>query len=203
MFIYKIENTVTKKVYIGKTISANIELRWKDHRNKLRRGTHVNHYIQRAYNKYGVGSFVYSILSEHNNLDELNDAETIAIIHHRSCNPTYGYNMSFGGEGDLRTDVVKKKLSKIASLRIGKKNPFFGKKHTEETKNKLRDISKIRATPEHIQKMIDSRSIGYAKKSIETRKKMSLASKGKPKSQTARENMKLAWAKRRQERIND
>lgn len=33
----------------------------------------------------------------------------------------------------------KKKISKIASLRTGEKNPFYNHHHTEETKNKIRE----------------------------------------------------------------
>lgn len=37
------------------------------------------------------------------------------------------------------TKEGKQKLSELAKQRTGKKNPFYGKKHTEETKQKLRE----------------------------------------------------------------
>ena len=40
--------------------------------------------------------------------------------------------------GDDRSKQVSKKLSELASKRVGDKNSFFGKKHTEETKNRIR-----------------------------------------------------------------
>lgn len=41
-------------------------------------------------------------------------------------------------------DTTKKKLSELGKTRLGSKNPFYGRKHTEETRNKIRD-SKRRA----------------------------------------------------------
>lgn len=40
--------------------------------------------------------------------------------------------------GEEKAKQFKKKLSKIASERVGEKNPFFGKHHKKETKEKLR-----------------------------------------------------------------
>ena len=40
--------------------------------------------------------------------------------------------------GEEKAKEISKKLSDIASKRIGNKNPFFGKKHSYETKEKLR-----------------------------------------------------------------
>lgn len=42
-------------------------------------------------------------------------------------------------KGKLASEETKQKLSENAKLRIGKKNPFFGKHHTEETIQKIRE----------------------------------------------------------------
>lgn len=43
--------------------SSNIRKRWNVHRRDLRLGIHPNRYLQRAYNKYGVDAFEYSMLA--------------------------------------------------------------------------------------------------------------------------------------------
>lgn len=44
--------------------------------------------------------------------------------------------------GCKRTESHKKQLSKLASKRVGNSNPFFGKHHTEKTKDILREKRK-------------------------------------------------------------
>lgn len=58
--IYKIENKVNGKVYIGSSI--NCEARKKQHYTELRNNKHINSYLQRAWNKYGESSFVFSVI---------------------------------------------------------------------------------------------------------------------------------------------
>jgi group I intron endonuclease len=58
--IYKIENTMNGKCYIGQ--SVDIKNRWKNHRAKLRRGFGDNPYLQNAWNKYGEENFRFSIV---------------------------------------------------------------------------------------------------------------------------------------------
>lgn len=41
--------------------------------------------------------------------------------------------------GDIKAEEISKKISKSASEKVGDKNPFFGKNHTEESKNKIRE----------------------------------------------------------------
>jgi len=55
VFIYQIKCNITGKAYIGSTI--NIKKRWQDHFSNLKRNTHVNKYLQSAYNKYGESTF--------------------------------------------------------------------------------------------------------------------------------------------------
>ena len=60
--IYKIENIVNDKVYIGQ--SVNIESRWQQHINALENNSHVNKHLQSSWNKYGSESFVFVVLEE-------------------------------------------------------------------------------------------------------------------------------------------
>ena len=58
--IYMIVNTYNNHRYIGS--SSNIQLRLQRHRSCLRHGYHANQHLQNAWNKYGEGCFIYSIL---------------------------------------------------------------------------------------------------------------------------------------------
>lgn len=94
--IYKIENIVNGKVYVGQSI--NIEQRWYNHKNELNGNRHCNLYLQNAWNKYGKDSFVFSVLEqcELNNIDE---KEIYWIELYDSLNPDKGYNLTAGGQG--------------------------------------------------------------------------------------------------------
>ena len=60
--IYCITNIVNNKIYIGS--SKNIYHRLKRHYSELKRGTHVNKYLQNSYLKYGSSNFNVSIIEE-------------------------------------------------------------------------------------------------------------------------------------------
>ena len=59
-YIYAIENTVNSRCYIGST--ANYKSRWHTHRSRLRNGKHHSFILQRAWDKYGEGAFVFKLL---------------------------------------------------------------------------------------------------------------------------------------------
>lgn len=103
--IYKIENKVNGKVYIGQ--SNNIEVRWTNHRSELKHNCHHNKILQRAWNKYGSENFDFIIIEECK-LDELNSKEIYWIEHFNSYN--FGYNLTFGGNGTQTTssEVIQK-----------------------------------------------------------------------------------------------
>jgi group I intron endonuclease len=100
MYIYKITNKVNRKLIVGKT-EQNPELRRRQHFSKLRRNSHYNKYLQRAWNKYGEEHFTFEViehLSAGTNSD-LNSLEKHWINFFDSMNPEKGYNLTEGGDG--------------------------------------------------------------------------------------------------------
>ena len=93
--IYKIENTVNGKVYVGQ--SKDINVRISHHFASLRKNSHSNIYLQRAFNKYGEHSFVWEIIEQCNE-DELDDKERYYIYQYRSLSSQHGYNIEAGGK---------------------------------------------------------------------------------------------------------
>lgn len=64
--IYYIRNSQTNKLYIGS--SKDIDKRFRQHKNALKNGKHINIHLQRAYNLYGESSFEYGIMEETSDL---------------------------------------------------------------------------------------------------------------------------------------
>jgi group I intron endonuclease len=60
--IYKITNSVNKKVYIGKSI--NIKARWFNHVSDLTSGKHVNKGFLRDFQLMGAGVFVAELIEK-------------------------------------------------------------------------------------------------------------------------------------------
>lgn len=107
--IYQIINLYDNKIYIGK--SENLERRIKSHILLLKRNKHCNYHLQNAYNKYGEKFFQFDIIYEAKDDEDLNVLETYYIKHYNSFNPKYGYNMTTGGEGSIRSKETKDKIS--------------------------------------------------------------------------------------------
>ena len=55
-YIYKIENQINHKVYIGKT-EYSVENRWKEHSRAYKYEQNQSRALYRAMNKYGVENF--------------------------------------------------------------------------------------------------------------------------------------------------
>ena len=90
--IYKIQNLVNGKIYIGQ--SVNIEKRWSTHRSALENNYHYNIHLQSAWKKYGEENFKFSIV-EKCNIDQLNQREIYWIAKFDSYEN--GYNLTPGG----------------------------------------------------------------------------------------------------------
>lgn len=126
-YIYMITNNVNGHMYIGKH-KFN-----KPYLDKSYWGSGTVH-LQNAYNKYGKDNFTRSILQwiETNN-DDLNEAEIKWIdVFDTYSNPKH-YNKTHGGDGNVMSGESHP-LYKKGYLIAGENNPFWGKKHTEESR---------------------------------------------------------------------
>lgn len=121
MGIYKITNIGNGKLYIGS--SNNLQKRKREHFWALRYNKHNNPYMQNAYNKYGEKSFTFEIIEAVNNSKELLEKEQSYIDLFNVCDREIGYNINeYSSGGGLK----------------GEKNPNYGKKMSEEQKEKIR-----------------------------------------------------------------
>lgn len=121
MYVYKITNRINGKQYIGKT-TRTIEQRFKDHMATLQSGTKISN----AVAKYGKAEFVVEQIDVAQSLEELNQKERYWIA---TLRPEY--NMTDGGDGVYSSEQL-----------MGEKNPFFGKRHTPETKRRISETKR-------------------------------------------------------------
>lgn len=140
--IYKITNTVNGKFYVGQTMNG-FDTRW----NPLKNNTHHNKHLQAAYNKYGEEAFTFEVILHcPPERETLNFWEELFLRDH--WNKDYCYNLREGGGNRGRhTETTKRKLSEVASKRTGKKNPMYGKTHSEEARRKISEAVKKRPNP--------------------------------------------------------
>lgn len=197
--VYKIQNKVTGFIYIG--CSQNIEKRFQQHVTRLKAGNHQNRHLQGSFNKHGLENFVFDVVFE-SYCEEcvLKNLESLFIW---SEDPSKLYNIfvpkefqtesinykdfqerkvsqwrdtvSRNGGLPPKTEEQKLRQSKAAS---GEKNGFFGKTHTEETKENLRTKAKDRWS-DLLERELQSQRRKEFFKDPENRSKVGMKSKGR------------------------
>jgi hypothetical protein len=108
MIIYKSTNTLNAKAYIGQT-NRSLNKRKEEHIKAALKMRDGKNYFHWAIVEYGEESFKWEILVESKNQSELNELEKFFIKKYKTYDSKYGYNGSFGGQGEKR----KKKLSEL------------------------------------------------------------------------------------------
>ena len=130
---------------------------------KQRINTHFRRdetYFDKALRKYGLNSFDISIIDDSSILEELKEKEKYWIRFYNCISPN-GYNLTQGGEG------------------------LAGYKHTEETREKLRESRKNQVfTDEHRKRMSEVRK--GKSLSEEAKRKVGIANKGRHQSEEQR-----------------
>jgi group I intron endonuclease len=174
--IYLLRNKINNKVYIGKAV--NIRKRLSSHKNSHHYARMQGLPIVRSIRKHGWENFEISILECFDKIDnnKLLEIEADYIKKYDATNPKIGYNLvafGMGTTGYKHTEETKRKLSE---MKKGEKNFLFGKHLKEETKQKLRE----KTTERHRTIWSGENNPRFGiKHTLEARKKMSDATKGK------------------------
>lgn len=149
MFIYCITNKINNKVYIGKSVKS-AHLRWNQHKKHAENGSTL--YIHSAIRKHGIENFIFEIIDNAINKEELADLEKYHIYLAGSFDRNNGYNLTKGGEG-------------------GRNKYIKGSKTSEETKKKMSDSHKLLTPHENSLKALRDNP-GHKYSTPETREKV-------------------------------
>lgn len=105
MIVYKAQNKINEKIYIGIT-TKSLNARIYGH---LKRPGWALH---NALIKYGIQSFVFSIIDVASSFGELKEKEKFWIGFY-GCKAPDGYNLTAGGDGNShpRSEETKKRIS--------------------------------------------------------------------------------------------
>ena len=116
--VYKIENLINGKVYIGQSI--DIETRW--YRHKLN-SKNVDRLLYRAFRKYGLENFSFEILQECDK-KSLNNVELFYISSYCSNIRKNGYNLSIEGSHStfkkLNNNILKEIIEDLKTKKLKK-----------------------------------------------------------------------------------
>lgn len=129
--------TPNNKKYIGITCKSTAH-RWANGN-----GYKKNVLFYRAITKYGWDNIQHIIIAKDFSKEEACSLEVELIKKYNTTDPTYGYNVSTGGESG--TNGVKygpEFGQKVRDRMIGEKNMNYGKKFSEETRKKLSEARK-------------------------------------------------------------
>ena len=197
--IYKIKSP-TGKIYIGQ--SVDIKLRWKKYK-ALNCGNQTK--LLNSLSKYGFNTHIFSVVEECKE-DDLNKRERYwqdyynVVSDGLNCRLTETTDKSGrlseetknrigdANRGRVHSEQSKKNMSKPKSdsskmgkyNKSGKRNPFFGKAHSEETKEKIREKRKKQVITKETRQKISTSLLGR-EVSDETKRKIGNANKGKSK----------------------
>jgi group I intron endonuclease len=176
--IYKITNLINGKVYIGSAV--NIKQRWFLHTSTLDRGIHCNIHLQRSWNKFGKSNFEFSVI-ENCKPELLIAREQYHLDEYRSHSELYNICQIAGSIAGVKFSEESK--MKISDATRGSNNPFYGKVHTEETKEKIGNLAKLRMINKTKHPMFGKHHTADAKK------KLSIAHTGMTATEQTRQKM--------------
>lgn len=172
MIVYKAENLINGKIYIGRTVTP-IENRQWGHVNAAKKNSKT--IFHNAIRKYGADNFQFSVLCQCDSYEEMNEKEKFFISSLDSQVPN-GYNMTPGGDGLPKgfpspnkgvpcSEEMKQKIS----------NTLMGRKQSEETC--LKRSESLKRAYQEGRKVSTGGKVGR-KCSLEARKRIGDAKRG-------------------------
>jgi group I intron endonuclease len=153
------------KKYVGITIQI-FKRRWANGE-----GYRFNKHFYNAIKKYGWENIKHEIVAENLSAVEAKEMEVRLISEYKTHDQKFGYNKTFGGEGNIPTEETREKLriaktgfkaseetrKKMSESHIGDKAAFYGKHHSEEAKQKISEKKKGKnKSEEAVKKMSES-----------------------------------------------
>ena len=146
--IYKITNVKNGKFYIGS--AKDIDRRWWEHKNDLKKNKHINPKLQHAWDFYGETNFEFIILE--NVIEcELFKREQFYLDMFKPYMRDIGYNITptaSGGDNFTHNPDKEETRQLLSDINLGAKNPMHGKKHSDEAKERQRERAVGRYTLE-------------------------------------------------------
>ena len=216
--VYSITHVSGKK-YVGSSI--NIHERVISHKRLLKNNNHHNKPLQHAFNKYGLGSFVFELI-------ELCDKESLVETEQKHLDiikPEYNIlkkaysslGLKHSEESKLKRRAYwdsKEFKERMASTRKGHKNTeehrnkiskaLKGKKLSDATKKKLSDLAKERGvSPKALEAAtIANKTRQRTPQELDALRRSAEARKGKPMKESHRQALVEAWKRRKQKANN-
>lgn len=148
--IYSITNTINNKVYIGSTRKKDNLARKSEHWSTLRCNKHRNAKLQRAWNKYGEGAFIYTIIEDLQQSDyqyvTSKEAEHINLrkpfynIRTKIVAGRLGYTMSSSTKDKISKALKGRKFSEatIARMKESRAKQVFTKEHKKAISDRMK-----------------------------------------------------------------
>jgi len=136
--LYEIVNKINNKKYIGVTYAKTINIRWSGHKTCMK-SKNNSRPLYISMRKYGIDNFEMNVLMKDVPENYLNILEQFWIKELDLTNRNKGYNLAIGGhvnKGFKMSEDVKVKMSLAHK---GEKAYWYGKHHSEESKNKIRE----------------------------------------------------------------
>lgn len=146
--VYIHTNQINNKKYIGMTydVKSRFGKNGSGYLNKTKEGKYNQPAFAYAIIKYGWENFSHDIIEDKLTKEEADILEKQLIDQYNTRNPENGYNIKEGGSNGHLSEETKNKLREIMSEKYkGENNPFYGKTHTKETKEKMSKIQKENA----------------------------------------------------------
>jgi group I intron endonuclease len=214
---YIITNKQNGKSYVGIT-TRKIARRWYEH---CYVGNSCGQLLNKAINKYGIDAFEIQVVASAKTIPDLKELEKQLIVQYKTKVPN-GYNLTDGGDGLIgyrHTEEQKKRngdakrgtvhstetKQKMKDAHLGENNHFYGKSHSEETKQRISAIKQANPTRYWLGKQRNEETCKKISESLtgqlgrphteESKKKISLAHIGKKQGSPSLETrLKLSLA---------
>lgn len=150
--IYKVENLIDGKIYIGLTTSKygfkgryagnGIQGMYKYYKNRKERGFNYNRHLYYAIEKYGFDNFkVTERFDVAFSKEELDIKEKTYIALYKSTQEEYGYNLDLGGSCGKHSEITKKRIGEANKGNL----PWCNGKHlSEEIKKKISEANQVK-----------------------------------------------------------